>query len=481
MSEESSFPLRTRRDVLLAAAGGTAALSLNFLTGGCESLKKAIENRPRRRCIVDGDPLVAEDLVYYAAAVTAMKALPSDDPRNWNRQADIHAEACRHGSWFFLPWHRAYLFEFEAICRKLSGAPKTWGLPYWNWSNSPKIPSAFWSGALSHTPRTATAASSASNAFVGPAAIDSILGLTGFTSFAGTNSGAGQLESSPHNYMHNFVGGTMASYLSPRDPIFWCHHNMVEYLWVKWNLLGNDNTDDSTWMDQVFTDFVDADGAAVELKVALTMLFPLLSYQFVECGAGAEGLGPISGTAEFRKLEAALKKGAPVSIRPRRSIDLMRELTIATGERTTVPAVRLEPTDVESALRAKDGERALLTISHAELPRGGDVFLRVFVNHPEATAQTPVTDPHYAGSVHYFVDPRHAANPRHAHGADSNFLVDLTATLQRLARAGQRVDPQNLSFQLIAVPLEARDTTSTELKISRVRLSLAPVDPRRSN
>ena len=80
----------TRRDFVTLLATGGSALTLSLLTGGCESLKKAIENRPRRRCIVAGDPLVAQDLEYYAAAVAAMKALPNSDPRNWTAQAQIH-------------------------------------------------------------------------------------------------------------------------------------------------------------------------------------------------------------------------------------------------------------------------------------------------------------------------------------------------------------------------------------------------------
>ena len=50
-----------------------------------------------------------------------MIALPAADGRSWNKQALIHNNHCTHGNWWFLPWHRAYLFYFEAICRKLTG------------------------------------------------------------------------------------------------------------------------------------------------------------------------------------------------------------------------------------------------------------------------------------------------------------------------------------------------------------------------
>jgi tyrosinase len=59
-------------------------------------------------------------------------------------------EQCQHGSWYFLPWHRAYLGAFEAIVaakvKELTG--DDWALPYWNYldATNPKathIPDAF--------------------------------------------------------------------------------------------------------------------------------------------------------------------------------------------------------------------------------------------------------------------------------------------------------------------------------------------------
>src|SRR4051794_20166941 len=68
-------------------------------------------------------------LLAYAKAVKAMQARPLSDPTSWRYQAAIHGLAgatpppgapwneCQHGSWYFLPWHRMYLFEFERIVR----------------------------------------------------------------------------------------------------------------------------------------------------------------------------------------------------------------------------------------------------------------------------------------------------------------------------------------------------------------------------
>jgi hypothetical protein len=91
-----------------------------------------------------------------------MKKRPIADPTSWRYQAAIHdyvrqfdplatpgdvlpsrgaAEfwaQCQHFSWFFLSWHRMYLFYFEQIVsatiKQLKGPE--WALPYWNYSDS---------------------------------------------------------------------------------------------------------------------------------------------------------------------------------------------------------------------------------------------------------------------------------------------------------------------------------------------------------
>ncbi|MGH3426206.1 MAG: tyrosinase family protein, partial [Mycobacteriales bacterium] len=84
----------------------------------------------------------------YAQAVAAMKARPVTDPTSWAYQAAMHAtyadappgavwNQCQHASWYFLSWHRMYLYYFERIARKAvaaEGGPADWALPYWNYS-----------------------------------------------------------------------------------------------------------------------------------------------------------------------------------------------------------------------------------------------------------------------------------------------------------------------------------------------------------
>ncbi|MDQ2822175.1 MAG: tyrosinase family protein [Pseudomonadota bacterium] len=86
-------------------------------------------------------------LASYRLAVSAMLALPFEDPRNWYRHATIHTLDCPHGNWWFLPWHRGYLGWFEQVCRDLSGDPY-FALPYWDWSQVAAIPDGLFDGVL---------------------------------------------------------------------------------------------------------------------------------------------------------------------------------------------------------------------------------------------------------------------------------------------------------------------------------------------
>ncbi len=289
----------SRRDFLKLSAVGAAGLAL----AGCtqEQLDEILENianRPVRRNIntmTDSDPM----LVSYRAAVAAMKALPESNPRSWQAQANIHDNFCPHGNWHFLAWHRAYLWYFEEICRELSGNNE-FALPYWNWQNDRQIPAAFWGGAsnpLFESDRNATASSTIVSGVYAPSYIENILDETNFEVFASaaiaaganphtTSAPQGPLESGPHNSTHGFVGGIMGTFQSPRDAIFWTHHNIIDAIWVDWNIKRNNpNTNNSAW-NHTFTEFVDRHGNPVSVTSLTTTLFPLFNYRFDDPALG---------------------------------------------------------------------------------------------------------------------------------------------------------------------------------------------------
>jgi tyrosinase len=122
---------------------GTAAAAFAWPVTGVRAAAKY-----KRSLVTSSDGQKA--LASYAKGVEAMLKLPADDPRNWFRNAFIHLMDCPHGNWWFYVWHRGYLGYFEQTIRSLSGDPE-FALPYWDWTELPRIPEEMFDGVLSPT------------------------------------------------------------------------------------------------------------------------------------------------------------------------------------------------------------------------------------------------------------------------------------------------------------------------------------------
>ncbi len=390
-------------------------LYLLFALGGCESLLNAIKNRPIRRRVDPSSSLSMSQLDIYKQALTLMSALPASDPRNFANQAAIHGSVvtgqfnkCPHSSEYFFPWHRYYLLYFERICQKLTGEDH-FGLPYWNWAIDHSVPSPFWdtSSPLYHQPRGATAASVNDPGIFSQSNMETILSEPNFYIFGSNSSfGAGTLESGPHNNTHVFVGGDMGAGGSAVDPIFWVHHCMVDYCWANWNIYrDNNNPNDPQWGNKTWnSDFVDQDGHQANAEAALSVLFPLLSYQY-DCS-------PLGTThpcvpwetwheKDLKELEKRLKSGADVHFDIKQRIPFSNGATLAFGK-SDQKELPIKFDEVNKIFESPVSERLLLNLGLANFPSENNYFVRVFVDKPDATVQTPVDDIHYAGSFAFF-------------------------------------------------------------------------------
>lgn len=89
------------------------------------------EGEPRQRQNLDClQPQEVERLRHAFRTIYDLDDHP-EDRRNFNNQALIHQNHCQHGWERFLPWHRAYLYEFE---QNLQDFDSDLMLPYWDWT-----------------------------------------------------------------------------------------------------------------------------------------------------------------------------------------------------------------------------------------------------------------------------------------------------------------------------------------------------------
>lgn len=297
------------------------------------------------------------ELFWYAKAVQVMQARPISDPTSWWIFAAMHGELllhpetdpsyqylnwdkityilpearlaeppalrvtdlmwgrCQHGTWYFAPWHRGYLFAMEKALRdiiqhQLNG-PATWALPYWNYldPSTTAIPPAFRTKQLPDGSRNplyvaerygldGDGAISIPLAVNQPFTADDMCqwdkiyyakpGAPGPGNRSGNYYGGdqrqhkgsgGDLEKNPHNNVHTIIGGTdqrtqqgglMAfPETAALDPIFYVHHANIDRMWASWNETGqNRNTEEAYWLqgpatqgDKPFVMPLDANGA----------------------------------------------------------------------------------------------------------------------------------------------------------------------------------------------------------------------------
>jgi tyrosinase len=175
----------------------------------------------------------------FVQAVKKMRANPNpNDPASWDYWANIHKNFCPHGVPYFLTWHRGYIYRFEAQIRAVSG-DQSFNLPYWDYYTNANLPKEFTTPNNSSnplwTPRTNTNVS---------AALSYVFTQPQYVNFPRNWPSAmePQIESLPHNQVHNIIGGVMPTMLSPKDPIFWVHHGNIDRLWAAWISAGGGRT-----------------------------------------------------------------------------------------------------------------------------------------------------------------------------------------------------------------------------------------------
>lgn len=447
-----------------------SALALALSTGGCEQIAEAIAHRPTRKNIANlatSDPI----LVTYRNAITQMQALGAGDVFNWNSQANIHLNNCPHGNWWLLPWHSAYLVYFERIIRKLTGDAK-FAIPYWNWANNNAVPGVFYNNDSLNDHNDSASHITIASEFVAHSVLEPIMAETNFELFAsGKVTGkrdhgvSGPLEYTPHNNVHTTFppSGDMYNFTSPRDPIFWSHHAMLDYCWVDWQFgRHNQNTSDPAWASMTFTEFFDENRQPVSIEAGITPLFAIFDYQYEpsQIGLTTDSIKAIKTKGDAAKLKAIVQRGAPSSIPVLERFALSNETVVRVGKAALgrIPAPKAA---LDAAARSGSGQRVLLTLQHVAPPASDDVFVRVFVNAPGAVNdQTPITDPHYAGSFSFFSMAGMTMGP-------PSFAVDVTDTLRRVG-AGDALD-----VQLVAVPYPGREARSLGFSVGALELAIA--------
>jgi hypothetical protein len=168
-------------------------------------------------------------------------------------------------------------------------------------------------------------------------------------------------------------------------------------------------------------------------------------------------------------------------------------------QKSAAAQIKIEPDAFRTVLDTNGREKAVLTIDDVEVPPKQDVFVRVFVNKPDASAGTSIDDPHYAGSFAFFCCEKDGGMKGHemapastpsatptAAGATPSmtgaapasnlpkrrYLVDVTPTIRKLSSGGSL--SADLNVTLVTVPVEEQRKIETErVNLGRLELAVA--------
>lgn len=423
------------------------------------------------------------NVLAYATAVRAMQAVPETNPRSWRYQAAIHGRSgvapppgapwneCQHATWYFLPWHRMYLFQFERIVRSFvtaAGGPAEWTLPYWDYSRgSPgnALPPAFRAQQLpdgSANPLfVARRRASVNTGTPLPASVvdtSAALARTVFTSqgaalgFGGPQTGwahqgpaFGAIEALPHGPVHVQVGGNGGLMTDPNlaalDPIFWLHHANIDRLWDVWRLRRRTNVNPTVaaWLDRRFA-LRDVNGALVRTRVRdVVDAVTQLDYTYDSLPAGL--------AIDDREAAPVTRRKKPVMIGRSGAA-----VSVTTSGGSTDLAVGPLPERSAAAAASGVAPRLYLNLADIEGTDNPGVVFGVYLNLPDgATAGS--RDDHLAGVVSFFGLEQAGsarAEPKGREAHPIRYSFDVTELVDRLSAQGGW-DPATMRVDLLPV------------------------------
>lgn len=381
-------------------------------------------------------------LVAYERAVGMLRALdpatgPPTNPLGWRFLAAMHGLAtlngrpdtsnnlwsnCQHGSWYFLPWHRMYLWAFELIVQDVL-QDDDWSLPYW-YAIDPQDPGK---AILPPAFRDATAGLyTAKRSFPAnggaplPDLTQSVINAldaekfstpTGTSTFGGGERSTpsfngeelGLLEGVPHGAVHSLVGndydqagnpyrfGWMGSfYTAGLDPVFWLHHANIDRLWQVWldqDPANLNPTGDPAWLQTTFS-FPRAGGGLATWSIGDVLDTASLGYKYESTTAPSAVAPPASppgdGGPDIGLAEVTMPEPIPPQV-----LGSTLDVPLATSE--PVDVALSEPVDLGFALDADAGpaveSRVFLRIEGVTGTAAAPVY-EVHLNVPPGEAPT---------------------------------------------------------------------------------------------
>jgi tyrosinase len=416
----------------------------------------------------------------YLTAISQMKAnTNAADPSSWAYWVNVHKTFCPHKVPYFLAWHRGLLYRFEAQLRKVAGNANLM-VPYWDYYTTPNIPVEFTdtTSPLYIANRSGTDVTKAlSLAPFADTVVNFQRGLT--------NAFESDLETLPHNPVHNLIGGAMSVVtVSPRDPIFWVHHGNIDRLWAAWCDAGNGRTmPDPT--DPYWSGSFNYGAAQATMARKWAISTSGLGYQY-EDGTMPTSLPapPPSSQAAVVTLQAlsstpqgalavSLQNGQPLAL-DERSVTIVVPLTQA--DRNQVRSLLLKQAATKVQARADNSLQVVLDgVRLTGLGEKGGYFYKIYINLPAQPGASQPETTYLLGTLGAFEITgmlNHAAMKGMAASAASDGVqISFPATDALAQIAPANLDKLTISFVRVDGNKPVRKGIVISMKSFRVETS----------
>ncbi len=193
----------------------------------------------------------------------------------------------QYQQWYFLPWHRLMLAQFEGVIRDVLH-DEDFTLPYWNpVTGNPAdyiVPAVFrepgstlYNGTRWFWVNGGDRIDILYRDWISLDALNEKIYIDSPTGSLGFNP---RLDLNPHFLTHFALGGDMAEFSTVGgDPMFYIHHANIDRIWESWNRLGNKNPTDPKYLNRKFA-YGDRSGRRVDLPVSAADRTAQLGYQY---------------------------------------------------------------------------------------------------------------------------------------------------------------------------------------------------------
>lgn len=465
---------------------------------------------------------------YYADAVAEMKSRSAGKkpdewaPTSWEYQAAIHGtmlknplptwNRCTHGSWFFVAWHRMFVYYFEEIVRSViadlhgASAAEKWALPYWNYcrsGNYASIPDAFREPKAEGKDNPLYVAQRRPGINSGTPLLDAWAEdkkalarphFIGKAEFGGGEappheqfwSQGGAFEQTPHNAVHVGVGGP-GGWMSnideaAKDPIFWLHHANIDRIWAQWlSQPRRENPTEKKWLGQDF-EFFDPAGKKVSKACHEVVDTTKLGYEYdaVDGIPSGDAAATFTAPKEGKALVAAAadppadeSTEGQVPSEPK-FVGATEEKVTLTGESEAIPVEIDERAreEVREASKKSDPRHLYLNIEDIEGEVNPGTIYGVYIDLPKG-ADTETRAAHQVGNVSFFGIEKAQAPKGDEHGHSLRLSVEVGGLLRALG-GGESFEGDEIcvTFCPLTLPGE-EDASHEEFPVHIGRISLA--------